>query len=149
MRQAWVRHPALADPQSPEGFIDPRPAAVLWRREAFLAAGAFDPRFEYAEDVDLLLRTRSLRRAYSRTPKQSYNEQPRTDYTEIAAAAARLLVHRRLPAAEAQRDELIRGDLRALHLQVTWRLLRSGERKFLFRSCLALLRNLLKRGNSE
>lgn len=143
-RTSWVRHPLLEDPRAAEGFLDPRPAAVLWRRRAFLEIGGFDPRFECAEDLDLCLRALDLPRAYCAVPKQSYNEQRRTDFTEIACAAARLVVHRRLPATNPLRNRLVSDDLRALHLQVTWRLLRSGERHHLFRASLALLRNLLK-----
>jgi glycosyltransferase involved in cell wall biosynthesis len=145
-RASWVRHPLLEDPQAPNGFLDPRPAAVLWRRSAFLAEHGFDARFETSEDLELVLRTRHRPRAFCAIPKQSYNEQPRTDYTEIAHAATRLAVYRRLPSEDPRVASLIAAEVRALHLQSTWRLLRSGERRYLFRSCLALLRNLLKPG---
>lgn len=143
-RASWVRHPLLEDAMAPNGFLDPRPAAVLWRRTAFLAAQGFDARFETSEDLELVLRTRNLPRAFCPTPKQSYNEQPRTDYTELAHAASRLAIYRRLPADTPLRQTLIDGEIRTLHLQSTWRLLRSGQRAHLLRSCLALLLNLLK-----
>lgn len=143
---SWVRHPLLKEPQAPNGFLDPRPAAVLWRREAFLAEQGFDARFEMAEDLELVLRALHRPRAYCATPKQSYNEQPRTDYTEIANAATRLALYRRLDAKDPRVAALIEAEVRKLHLQSTWRLLRSGRRGYLFRSCLSLLVNLLKPG---
>jgi glycosyltransferase involved in cell wall biosynthesis len=53
---------------------DPRPAGVLWRREAFLELGGFDGRFEPSEDLHLLAcaQEAGLRAGHDARPKQAY-----------------------------------------------------------------------------
>ncbi len=144
MRRSWVRHPLLAAADSPEGYLDPRPAAVLWRKTAFASLGGFDARFETGEDLELVLRALDRPRAFSTKPKQSYNEQPRPDYTEMLHVVIRLALNRRLPADQPLRQGLLDEEVRRLSLLATWNLLRRGHHGFLFRSCLALLWNLAK-----
>lgn len=141
---SWVRHPLLADPSVPEGFLDPRPAAVLWRRSTFLAYGGFDARFETAEDLELVLRTRTLPRAFCPVAKQSYNEQPRPSHIEIIGATARLAIYQRLPAVTLDRQRLIDDEVRNIHLHTVWHLLRAGHHRYLIRSALVLIWNVLK-----
>lgn len=142
---SWLLlHPLLADPQAPDGFLDPRPVAVLWRREAFLATGGFDPRFEMNEDLDLAIKTLDQPRAFSREAKQSYFEHAPDHHVQMAAAGVRIALYRRLPANHPRRAPLLEAEVRRLHFNTTWLLLRGGHRGYLFRSALALLWNLLK-----
>lgn len=144
MQASFVRHPLLTAVDAPEGYLDPRPAAMLWHRKLFSELGGFDARWELAEDLELLLRTRSARRTFASQPKQSYNELPRTTEAEIAYATQRLRIYQRLPAAESAREGLLIAEARGLLLQTTWWLLRRRQDRRLFRAALSLLWNLGK-----
>jgi len=144
MRASFVRHPLLAIAGAPEGYIDPRPAAVLWRRQYFIDVGGFDPRYELAEDLELLLRTRKARHAFARQPKQSYNEQPRTTAAEIACSVQRLRIYQKLHPKQTAPESLMASEVRLVHLQATWYLLQRGHQRHLFRAALSLLWNLGK-----
>ncbi len=143
-RQNLIRLPVLHDAEAPGGYLDPRATALLWRRSAFEQCGGFDPRYEYVEDVEMLLRNLMRPRVFASQPKQSYNEQRRVELTELGMAAAQLQLYRRLPESHPLREQLIADRLRAVHQKATWLLLRRGERGYLFRAWLALVRNLLK-----
>lgn len=142
---SWLlMHPLLADPAAPDGFLDPRPVSVLWRRTAFLATGGFDPRYEMNEDLALAIKTLDQPRAYSREAKQSYFEHAPDHHVQMAAAGVRLALFRRLPANHPLRAALLDAEVRRLHFTTTWLLLRGGHRTYLFRAALSLLWNLLK-----
>lgn len=144
-RPSWLfMHPLLADPAAPDGFLDPRPVSVLWRRSSFVSTGGFDPRFETNEDLDLALKTLDQPRGYSLGQKQSYLEHDPDDHVQLHAAGVRLAMFRRLPKHHPKRQSLLAGEIRRMHFLTTWRLLRDGHRTYLFRSCCALLWNLLK-----
>ena len=144
MQSSFVRHPLLIAPDAPEGFLDPRPAAVLWRQPFFLDAGGFAAQWELAEDLELVLRTLGRHRAFATQPKQSYNEQPRGRNGELAGAGQRLRLYNRLPLDHPARQSLLDGEIRALFLHSTWHMLEKGHERFLFRSALSLLWNLGK-----
>ena len=145
MEQSLTRNPLFRDERAPQGYVDMRVAAVLWRKSAFDALGGFDPRFEGAEDFELALRARTLPRAFATQPKQSYNEQPRARFTELHYSASRLHVcRRRLPESEPLRVQLIAAHLRALHHHSAWALQEAGQRGHLWRACLATLKNLVR-----
>lgn len=144
MQHSFVRNPLLDSPGAPEGFLDPRPAALLWRRQYFIDAGGFDPRWEMAEDLELLLRTKNARISFARKPKQSYNEQPRSDAAEVAYSAQRLRIYQKLAADRAEVSRLISQEARMLHWKTTWFLFRQRHDRFLFRAALSLLWNLGK-----
>lgn len=144
MAASFARNPILRDERAPHGYLDIRPAAVLWKRAAFADLGGFDARFEGAEDLELALRAHTLNRGFATQPKQSYNEQPRQRFTEISYSATRLNIYRqRLPASDPLRQRLIEDNLHALHHHSTWALLSAGQHLKLFRASLALLKNLL------
>lgn len=139
-----VRCPLLVDARAPGGYVDPRPAALAWRRPTFLALGGFDPRAEPVEDLDLALRARHLPRAYATQPKQSYNEQPSPTLKGLESVAALARLYARLPASEPQRDALLDEQLRNLHLHATWHLRARGHRAFLRHAALSQLWHGLK-----
>lgn len=144
MQTSFVRHPLLAAADAPRGYLDPRPAAALWRRQYFLELGGFDARWELAEDLELIFRAMSGRRAFASRPKQSYNEQPRSTVAEISLSTQRLRLYQRLPTTQTAREDLLTWEARALFLQVTWYLLRRRQDRHLFRSALSLIWNLGK-----
>jgi glycosyltransferase involved in cell wall biosynthesis len=141
---SWVRHPLLRAADAPDKYIDPRPAAVLWRRSAFMALHGFDSRYELAGDIDITYRALGLPRAFSLKSKQSYNEQPRTDYVELYSSGTRIALYLRLPKDHPYRQSLLDGEARRVSLSVTWNLLQRRQDGFLFRSAIVLLLNLIK-----
>lgn len=144
VRRWLMLNPLLADPASPDGFLDPRPVSVLWRRSLFVESGGFDARFETSEDFDLVLRTLDRPRAYSLTPKQSYFEHTHRDLAQMTSCGIRISIYRRLPDSHPLRQQLIDAEVHTLYHYSTWHLLHGGHRAHLFRSALSLLWNLLK-----
>lgn len=144
IRRSLAVHPLLPAPDGPDGHLDPRPAAVLWRRTTFARLGGFDPRYETAEDMELVFRACNLARAFCSTPKQSYTEQPHADYTQMTYSAARMNFFRRLPLGHPLRQRLLDDEVQRISLYSTWILLGRRHYRFLFRHWVALLWNLLK-----